>query len=91
MDLTICDETVCRGVTRGARGVQFPGRRVNIGAPNNCGGVEWLWGQNRRQKLFNRGLCVYAVGLSMQKLTKTLLIHSVSYFSLGGLELCLEG
>jgi len=31
------------------------------------------------------------VGLSMQKLTKTPLIHSVSYFSLGGLELCLEG
>jgi len=28
-------ETQDRGVTRGA---QFPGRRITIGAPNDCGG-----------------------------------------------------
>jgi len=25
------------GVTRGARGAQFPGRRITMGAPNYCG------------------------------------------------------
>jgi len=30
-------------------------------------------------------------GLTLQKLTKTQLLHSVSFFNLGGLELCLEG
>jgi len=27
-----------RGITRGARGAQFPARRVTVGAPNHCGG-----------------------------------------------------
>jgi len=31
-----------RDVSRGARGALFPGRRITIGAPNHCGGAEWL-------------------------------------------------
>jgi len=27
-----------RGVKRGAKGEQFPGRRITMGAPSNCGG-----------------------------------------------------
>jgi len=26
----------CRDVTKGAMGAQFPGRRIIMGAPNNC-------------------------------------------------------
>jgi len=37
------------------------------------------------------GLWVYAGGLTLQKLTKSQLIYSVSCFSLGGLKLCLRG
>jgi len=56
-----------------------------------------VW-QNRRQKVFNRGLCSSAGGfafvrggLDIIKWNKILLIYSVSRFSLGGLELCLGG
>jgi len=55
-------------------------------------------GQNRRQKVFNRGalqfcggLFVCAGELDIIKLTKTPLIYSVSRFNWGGLELCLRG
>ena len=54
--------------------------------------------QNRRQKVFNRGLCISAGvfgfvrgDLILQKLTKSQLIYSVSCFNLGGLEFCLGG
>jgi len=41
--------------------------------------------QNRRQKVFNRGLCVCARGLDIIKINKTPLIYSASYFNLRGL------
>jgi len=53
--------------------------------------------QNRGQKVFNRGLCSSAGGISFVrgldiiKLTRIPLIYSVSRFNLGGLELCLGG
>ena len=60
--------------------------------------LDWAAYQDRRQKVFNRGLCssakrlfVCAGGLDIIKLTKTPLIYSVSRFSFGGLELCLAG
>jgi len=33
-----------RGVTRGARGAQFPGRRATMVAPNHCGGRRMVAG-----------------------------------------------
>jgi len=46
--------------------------------------------QNRRQKVFNKGLFVCAGRLDIIKLTKTLLkVFHVSIW--GGLELCLGG
>jgi len=39
--------------------------------------------QNRRQKVFNRGLCSSAEGLDIMKLTKIPRIYSVSRFNLG--------
>jgi len=47
--------------------------------------------QNRRQKVFNRGLFVCAGGLNIIKLTKAPLIYNVSRFNLAVLELCLGG
>ena len=54
--------------------------------------LDWAAYQDRRQKVFNRGLCssakrlfVCAGGLDIIKLTKTPLIYSVSRFSFGGL------
>ena len=53
--------------------------------------------QNRRQTVFNKGLCIseggfgFVRGLDTQKFTKTQLIYSVSCFNLGGLELRLGG
>jgi len=41
--------------------------------------------QNRRQKVFNRGVLQFCGGLDIIKLTKTPLIYSVSRFNLGGL------
>jgi len=41
--------------------------------------------QNRRQKVFNRGLYVCAGALDILKIDKTPLIYSVSYFNLGRL------
>jgi len=32
------DGGIARGVTRGERGAQFPGRRITMGAPNHCEG-----------------------------------------------------
>ena len=60
---------------------------------------EWEYYQNRRQKVFNGGLCssagglcVCAGGLDIIKLTKTPLIYSsVSRFNLGGLEALFGG
>ena len=49
------------------------------------------WQQNCRQKIFNGGIYVFAKGIDIQKLTKTPLIHSVSYFKLGVLEYGLGG
>ena len=43
------------------------------------------------RKFSIRGLCSSAGGLEIIKLTETPLIHSVSRFKLGGLELCLGG
>jgi len=59
-----------------------------------------LYGQNRGQKVFNRGalsICEGALrlceGLDIQKLTKTPLVHSVVFhISIWkGLELCFGG
>jgi len=47
--------------------------------------------QNRRQKVFNRGLCGSAEGLDIIKLTKTPLIYSVSRVNLGKLGVLLGG
>jgi len=47
--------------------------------------------QTRRQKVFNRGLCVGAGGLDIIKLTKILLIYSVSRFNLRGLGALFRG
>ena len=54
--------------------------------------------QNRRQKVFNRGLrssagglCVCFGGPDIIKLSKTPLTYSVSRFNLGGLKFCLGG
>jgi len=47
--------------------------------------------QNRCQKVFNRGLCVWVVALDIVKLTETALIYSVSGFNLGGLEALFGG
>ena len=46
--------------------------------------------QNRRQKMFTRGLHVCAGRLDIENLSKSPLIYSVSYFNLGTLRLCLE-
>jgi len=57
---------------------------------------EW-WGsnQNRRQKVFNRGVCVYAGGgggsLTFWNLTKTLIIKVFHILIWGSLELCFVG
>jgi len=51
-----------------------------------------MYKQNRRQKVFNRGLCIsvggifaFAERLDILKLAKTPLIYSVSCFNLGRL------
>jgi len=47
--------------------------------------------QNRHQKVFYKGLYIYAVGLDILKFEQTSLFYSGSYFNLGGLELCFGG
>jgi len=47
--------------------------------------------QNRRQNVFNRGLYFCARGFDIENLIKQALIYCGSYFSLGGLVLCLGG
>ena len=42
------------------------------------------------RKSLIRGLDVCAVGLDIPNVAKRLLIHSVPFFNLGGLEVCLE-
>ena len=39
--------SISRGVTRGARGAQFHGRRITLGRWNTAGGAEWLWGRQK--------------------------------------------
>jgi len=46
--------------------------------------------QNRRQKVFSRGLYVSAGELDIPKFTKTPLIYSVSYFNLRALGALFE-
>ena len=41
-----------------------------------------MWQQNRHQKVFNRGLCICAVGLDVLNFEQILLFYSVSYFNL---------
>ena len=43
--------------------------------------------QNRRQKVFSRGLCVCEASLDILNLTKTPLIYSISHINTGGLVL----
>jgi len=49
-----------------------------------------MWpNQNRRPKVFNRGIWVCAGGLDTLKIDKSQLIYTVSCCNLGGLEPCL--
>jgi len=51
-----------------------------------------MWGQNRRQNVFNRGILdLCGVAWHSKNLTKTQVIHSVSCFNLGGLETLFRG
>jgi len=56
-----------------------------------CLQIHLCFFQNRRQQVFNRRALRLFGGIDIIKLTKTLLIYSVSRFNLGGLEVCLGG
>jgi len=43
-----------------------------------------FWQQNRRQKVFNRGLYTCSVGLDILKFEQTSLFYNASYFKFEG-------